>query len=300
MSEVMNKTIVTKTDELEDSDLEPLGSYFWKQLKKNRLALASLYMLIFIHVLIFIVPLIYTVSPEAIDPVNALEMPSAQHWLGTDETGRDTLSRLLYGGRISIVVGTTSMLITILVGTILGALSGYYGGIIDMVIMRFTDALMSIPQLFLLLIILSIFGGSTLTIILVLGLTSWMGTGRIVRGEVLRWKQEDFVEAERSLGAKNARIIIKHILPNTFSSIIVAATLQVARSVLRETALSYLGLGIQPPTPSLGNMLTNSQIYIWNSPLQAVWPGLLILLIVLCYNFLGDGLRTALDPRMKR
>lgn len=291
---------INKTNKSENHVFETMRQYYWKQLKKNRLTIVALYVLIAIHLLVFLGPLFYTVSPEAVDPLNALKKPSAEHLLGTDETGRDTLARILHGGRISLIVGTFAMLISIVVGTIIGAVAGYYGKKVDMVLMRFTDALMSIPSLFLLLIILSIFSGGTLTVIIVIGLTSWMGVARIVRGETLRWKQEDFVEAEKSLGAKNARIIIKHILPNTFSSIIVAATLGVARAVLQESSLSYLGLGIQPPTPSLGNMLTNSQVYVWNAPIQALWPGLLILLIVLCYNFLGDGLRLALDPRMKR
>lgn len=274
--------------------------YYWKQLKKNHLALVSLFTLIAIHILVFIVPIFYKISPEAIDPLNALQAPSVGHLLGTDETGRDTLSRLLYGGRISLIVGTFAMLISIFVGTLVGAIAGYYGGIIDMALMRLTDALMSIPAIFLLLIILSIFNGGISTVVIVLGLTSWMGVSRIVRGEMLRWKVEDFVEAEKSLGAKDIRIIVKHILPNTFPSIIVAASLGIASAVLRESTLSYLGLGIQPPTPSLGNMLTNSQIYVWNAPIQALWPGLLILIITICYNFLGDGLRLAMDPRMKK
>ncbi len=280
----------------------PKGMYrqFWQQFKKNKLALAALFLLVVIHLVVFLGPLFYTVSPEAIDPLNALQPPSAQHPLGTDETGRDTLARLLHGGRISLIVGTFSMVISILVGTLVGAMAGYYGGVVDMVLMRLTDALMSVPSLFLLLIILTIFQGGIVTIVLVLGLTSWMGVSRIVRGEMLRWKAEDFVEAERSLGAKNFRIIFKHILPNAFASIIVAASLGIAKAILSESSLSYLGLGIQPPTPSLGNMLMNSQIYVWNAPIQAVWPGVLILLIVICYNSLGDGLRVALDPRMKQ
>lgn len=294
----MTKQSNFKADTAKKSD--GLFRQFWKQFRKNRMAVLSLFLLILIHLVIFVGPIFYTVSPETIDPLNALQSPSAVHLLGTDETGRDTLARLLYGGKISLIVGTFSMLISILVGTLVGALAGYYGGAIDMILMRLTDALMSIPSLFLLLIILTIFQGGTLTIVVVLGLTSWMGVSRIVRGEMLRWKAEDFVEAERSLGAKDFRIIAKHILPNTFASIIVAASMGVAKAILSESALSYLGLGIQPPTPSLGNMLMNAQIYVWNAPIQALWPGLLILIIVICFNTLGDGLRVALDPRLKQ
>lgn len=294
----MNRPSTHKTDTAKKRD--GLFRQFWKQFCKNRIAVLSLFLLILIHLVICIGPIFYTVSPEAIDPLNALQSPSAAHPLGTDETGRDTLARLLYGGKISLIVGTFAMLISVLVGTLVGALAGYYGGVIDMILMRLTDALMSIPSLFLLLIILTIFQGGIATIVLVLGLTSWMGVSRIVRGEMLRWKAEDFVEAERSLGAKDLRIIAKHILPNTFASIIVAASMGVAKAILSESALSYLGLGIQPPTPSLGNMLMNAQIYVWNAPIQALWPGLLILIIVICFNTLGDGLRVALDPRLKQ
>ena len=168
-----------------------------------------------------------------------------------------------------------------------------------MLLMRFTDALMSIPSMFLLLIIFTIFRGGVGTIIVVLGFTSWMGTSRIVRSEVLRWKTEDFVEAEFALGSKNFRILLRHIVPNAIPSIIVVASMDIAKAILQESSLSYLGLGVQPPTPSLGNMLMNAQTYVWNAPLQAVWPGITILIIVLSYNIFGDGLRVALDPRMK-
>lgn len=284
----------------ESRNKAPKSSAFWKSFRKNKMAVTSLILLIAIHLVVFLAPFFYTVSPEKIDPLNRLQAPSSAHILGTDETGRDTLARLLYGGRISLIVGTFSMCISIIVGTLVGAIAGYYGGVIDMVLMRLTDALMSIPSLFLLLIILTIFQGGTSTIVVVLGMTSWMGVSRIVRSEMLRWKVEDFVEAEHSIGAKDIRIIVKHILPNTFASIIVAASLGIARAILQESALSYLGLGVQPPTPSLGNMLMNAQDYVWNAPIQAVWPGLLILIIVICYNSLGDGLRVALDPRMKQ
>ena len=280
---------------------KPQGAFkeFYRRFKKNKLAMVALIVLIFIHLLIFVGPLFYTVSPEALSPREALQPPSAAHPLGLDESGRDSLARLLYGGRISLLVALFSMLIVVGMGTLAGALAGYFGGAIDMILMRLTDALMSIPSLFLLLIIFTIFRGGVVTIIIVLGLTSWMGISRIVRGEVLRWKAEDFVEAEHALGAKSFWVIFRHILPNAAPSIIVAASLDIAKAILQETSLSYLGLGIQPPTPSLGNMLMNAQTYVWNAPLQAVWPGLMILIIVICFNTLGDGLRVALDPRMK-
>jgi peptide/nickel transport system permease protein len=163
--------------------------------------------------------------------------------------------------------------------------------------MRFTDAMMSVPRLFLLLVILTLIGGELYMVILVIGVTSWMGPARIVRGEFLHWKEEVFVEAARAIGLPNHRIIYRHILPQVSGSIIVAATLGVAQAILIESAMSFLGLGVQPPTPTWGNMLTNAQNYVWNAPLQALFPGLMILLTVLAYNFFGDGLRDALDPK---
>lgn len=278
---------------------EGMFKEFWRRFKKNKIAVVALVVLVLVHLLVFIGPFFYTVSPEAVSFREALQAPSRAHPLGLDESGRDTLARLLYGGRISLLVALFSMIIAVGVGTLVGALAGYLGGMVDMVLMRFTDALMAIPSLFLLLIIFTIFRGGVVTIIIVLGLTSWMGTSRIVRGEVLRWKAEDFTEAAQAIGAKKARIIFRHVLPNAVPSIIVAASLDIAKAILQESSLSYLGLGVQPPTPSLGNMLMNAQTYVWVAPLQAVWPGLAILVIVICFNIFGDGLRVALDPRMK-
>lgn len=292
---------MTNEGSLVMEQLKPEGmlAEYWRRFKKNKLAVIALAMLIVINLLVFIGPLFYTVSPEALSMREALQAPSPEHPLGLDESGRDTLARLLYGGRISLLVALFSMIIAVGVGTLVGALAGYFGGAVDMVLMRFTDALMSIPSLFLLLIIFTIFRGGILTIIIVLGLTSWMGTSRIVRGEVLRWKAEDFTEAAQAIGAKKFRIIFRHILPNATPSIIVAASLDIAKAILQESSLSYLGLGVQPPTPSLGNMLMHAQTYVWVAPLQAVWPGLMILIVVTCFNIFGDGLRVALDPRMK-
>lgn len=271
----------------------------WRRFRKNRLSVTAGVLLLLVHLLVFVGPLLHGVSPEAVAPLNALKPPNALHVLGTDELGRDTLARLLYGGRISLTVGVVAMLISISLGTLVGAVSGFFGGLVDMVLMRVTDALMALPTIFLLLVILTVFKGGLVTVMVVIGLTSWMGVSRLVRSEVLQWKQQDFVEAAHALGAGRARVLFKHVLPNAYSSIIVAATLGIARAILVESALSYLGMGIQPPTPSLGNMLTNAQTYLWNAPVQALWPGILILVVVLSYNFLGDGLRDALDPRMK-
>jgi peptide/nickel transport system permease protein len=269
----------------------------WWRVTRNRLTLSLVWILIAITVVVVLVPLLLRISPEAVNPANALSEPSSTHWLGTDEVGRDTFTRLLYACRISMAVGFTAMAISIVLGSLIGAVAGFYGGATDIVLMRITDAMMSLPAILLLLVILVVFGSGLDTVIMVIGVTSWMGAARIVRAEVLQWKASEFVEAAQALGAGALRILAVGILPNVAPSIIVTATLGVARAILLESALSYLGLGIQPPTPSLGNMLSNAQSYLWHEPLQALWPGLLILIIVLTCNLLGDGLRDALDPQ---
>lgn len=241
-------------------------------------------------------PFLTSYDPITTDPRNALALPSREHLLGTDEVGRDVLTRLIFGARTSLIVGFLVMVLGVLTGTALGALSGYYRGWIDSAVMRFTDAVMAIPQFFLLLSVLALFGTSTQAVILVLGLTSWTGVARVVRSEFIRWREATFVEAASALGAQPSRIMLTHVLPQAVPSIIVAATLAVGIAILNESALSFLGLGIQPPQPTWGNMLMNSQQYIWTSPQLALYPGIVILLSVLSFNYVGDGLRDALDP----
>jgi peptide/nickel transport system permease protein len=236
---------------------------------------------------------------DQIDLTNRLSPPSWQHPLGTDELGHDVLTRLLYAGRVSLTVGFSAAVASALVGTGVGLLSGFYGGWVDQVLMRFVDVMLSIPDLPILIILSRYFGGSLGGIILVLVAFGWMGTARLVRGEVLRLKNLEFVLAARALGASNARIMWRHLVPNALGPVIVSATLSVGGAILTEAALSFLGIGIQPPQPSWGNMLQNAQDFIWRTPLLALWPGLMIFVTVLCFNFLGDGLRDALDPRTR-
>jgi peptide/nickel transport system permease protein len=242
-----------------------------------------------------------------------LQAPSAEHPFGTDRIGRDILARTVYGGQISLLIGVLSVLVEVGLGTAVGAIAGYYGGWIDAVLMRFTEAMLSIPSLLLLLVMakflgskipdIQVFGrefsGSVIVIIVILGLTSWMGLARIVRSNVLSLKETDFILAARALGLPNRNIIWSHILPNTLASIIVALTLGVAGAILSEAYVSFLGLGVQAPTASWGNMLTEAQEFqvIKDAPWYWFYPSLLILLTVLSINFVGDGLRDALDPR---
>ncbi len=271
----------------------------WCRLRRNPPALAALAFLAAIHLVAVLGPWMLPFDPFAADPIARLSGSSLNHPLGTDEIGRDVLARLVLGARVSLAVGFVAMVISVSVGVAFGALAGYFGGWQDMMLMRFTDAMMALPTLFVILAALAVFGGGPVTVTIVIGLTAWMPVARVVRGEFLRWRATDFVEAARAIGASDGRIMFRHILPQVVPSIIVAATLNVAFAILTESAISYLGLGIRPPLPSWGNMLQNAQIYIWSAPHLAFYPGLLILATVLAYNFLGDGLRDALDPRLK-
>jgi peptide/nickel transport system permease protein len=268
----------------------------WERFRRNRIAVAGFAFVIFITLAAIFGPLVYQRLPNRIDLLNAYAAPSWQHPFGTDESGRDVLSRLIHGARISLLVGFTATFLSILIGTIVGALAGYFGGLTELVLMRITDSLLAIPSFILLLAVVSVLGSSITNIILLLSFTRWMGVARLVRGEILRFKFADFIESARALGAHDRRIIIVHLLPQAIPSIIVAATLGIAHVILVESSLSFLGLGVQPPTPTWGNMLSNSQHYIWSTPQLAVYPGVMILLTVLAFNALGDGLRDAWDP----
>ncbi len=268
----------------------------WQRLRRNRVALVSLGVLVVIHVVALAAPVIAPKDPNQIMPMRRFQSPSAEYWLGTDENGRDLASRIVYGSRVSLLVGLSAMAFSIVLGTLIGLFAGFAGGIMDAILMRITDGMLSIPLFFFIITALAVLGAEIYKIVIVIGLTSWMTVARIVRGEVLRSKQLMFVEAARSLGASSPRILFRHVLPLSFPSIIVAATLGVAYAILLESSLSYLGLGVQPPTPSWGNMLSNARTYMWSQPWLTFYPGILIFLTVLLYNWLGDGLRDALDP----
>jgi len=237
-------------------------------------------------------------SPVTVDILNMFAPPSTSHLLGTDEAGRDVLSRLIFGARTSLLVGMLAMSIAILMGTIIGGVSGYYGSVIDSVLMRFTDAMMSIPLYFLWITILTIIGPSFLHVLFVLGFTNWMRVARIVRGDTLKYREFDFVTASLALGSPHYRILVWHVLPNVMPSVTVAASFGVARAIMAEAALSFLGLGVQPPTPSWGNMLMDAQTYIWNAPLLVVLPGLCIFITVVAFSMVGEGIRISLDPTL--
>jgi peptide/nickel transport system permease protein len=219
--------------------------------------------------------------------------------LGTDEIGRGTLTRLLYGGRISLIVGITAMFATIVTGMIIGLLSGYYGGRVDNILMRFTDTMLCFPQVFLLLVLAAFITPTVFSIALIIGFTSWMEVARIIRAQIQYIKEQDFVQASYALGASGTRIMFRELLPNAMAPVLVSATLNVANAVLMESYISFLGYGIQPPLASWGNMLTNAQAYFDMAPWLASLPGIKSTITVMSFNFLGDGLRDALDPRLR-
>lgn len=269
----------------------------WRRFRRNRLAVLAFAYLAIVHGVATLAPWLGLPEPEAMDLLNQFSPLSREHLLGTDETGRDVLSRLVYGARASLAVGLAAMVVAVAVGTTLGALSGFCGGWPETAIMRLTDGMLTVPTFFLALLVLAVFGSNIGNIVLVIGLTGWMVVARVVRAEILSALPQEFVVASRALGASDARVLVQHLLPQALPSVIVAATLGVAYAVLTESALSYLGLGVQPPTPTWGNMLTGAQHYVWKSPVLALYPGAAIMLTVLSYNAVGDALSDTLDPR---
>lgn len=276
-----------------------LWSDFRRRFSRNRLALAGSMVVLLLFLVSFLAPLIAPRDPGAIDLAEVLSPPSRDHLLGTDQLGRDILSRMIWGSRISLKVGFVATGIAIVIGTLLGALSGYYGGFIDGLIMRLVDIMLCFPTFFLILAVIAFLEPSIWNIMAVIGLTGWMGITRLVRADFITLREREFVQAARVIGASDLRIILVHMLPNAMASVLVAATLGIAGAILTESALSFLGIGVQPPTPSWGNMLTagkdNIDIAWWLS----VFPGLAILVTVLGFNLLGEGIRDSLDPRLR-
>jgi peptide/nickel transport system permease protein len=263
----------------------------------NPLSKAGFIIIIGVFLLAMLAPIIAPYDPGDINVKAILLAPSMQHWMGTDGLGRDVLTRMLYGGRISLLVGLVAVGISTVIGIILGAIAGYYRGWVDTVIMRLVDVMLSIPSFFLILAVIAFLTPSIINVMIVIGLTSWMGVTRLVRAEFLSLCGHEFVQASRTLGAKDARLIFTHLLPNSLTPIIVSSVLGVAGAVLMESGLSFLGLGVQAPQASWGNILTDGKDYIQFAWWLSLFPGLAILVTVLGYNLLGEGLRDALDPR---
>jgi peptide/nickel transport system permease protein len=277
----------------------------WRRFRKHKPAMFSAAVLAVIVLGCVFVPLILGYDAYNAPVELRRQPPTLPHPFGTDELGRDLMMRIWVGGRVSLVIGVAAVFIAITIGTFVGAVAGFYGGKIDNVLMRFNDFMLAIPNLFVLLIVAQLLrslnlpelSGGPLLIIVIIGALSWMGAARLVRGQFLSLKAKEFVDAARISGAKNNRIMWRHILPNAASPIIVSATLRVGNAILTESTLSFLGFGIQPPMPTWGNMLKNAQSQMVIAPWIAIFPGLFIFLTVVAINYLGDGLRDALDPR---
>ena len=273
----------------------------WKRFRRHRMAVVGL---VFISVVVFIAifaPFLGTVDPTKTSLAQSLQSPSREHWLGTDLTGRDVWSRLAYASRVSLIAGVGSIAIAVTIALVLGSLSGYYGGIVDMVIMRFTDVIMCIPGLIIIMALVAVIGPGLINIIIAIGVLGWTGMTRLLRAQILAVREREYVTSARCSGASNRRIMLRHVLPNAYQPLLVAATLGVAGAILTEASLSFLGFGILPPTPSWGEMLNSAKSLtrLQENPWLWVPPGMAILLTVLAINFIGDGLRDSLDPRQK-
>src|SRR5690625_2134439 len=286
-----NPTMMIKQD--------TLNKIITRKFMQNKLAVAGACFLIILICATLLAPWITKYDPSEQFLLNKLAFPGGEHLLGTDTLGRDMISRLLYGARVSLLVGFVSVAGSIFIGTVVGAVAGYYGGKIDALLMRFVDVVISFPSLFLLITLVTLFKPSIFTLVLIFALFGWTGTARLVRREFLSLRTREFVLAAKTMGLRSTRIIFHHILPNALGPIIVAATLGIGGVILAESALSYLGLGIQPPTPSWGNMLQDGQnlAIMMNDWWYPLLPGFMILLTVLAFNFIGDGLRDAFDPK---
>jgi peptide/nickel transport system permease protein len=300
-------------DELEAPPLT-LGQLTWRRFRRHKMAMAGTAMIFFL--ILYAFGGAFFVSEEYANHTDTsirLQPPSATHPFGTDTVGRDILARTIYGGQISLMIGLTAMLVELVVGILIGALAGFYGGWLDAILMRFTEAVFVIPQLFLLIVMAKTFGsrmpdinllgrsfsGSVIVVILIIGLTSWMYLARIVRAQFISLKEREFILAAQATGTPAIQVIFGHILPNTMAPIIVSATLSIASAILSEAYISFLGMGVQPPTATWGNMLEGAYNYIESAPWLWIFSGSLIVLTVLSINFVGDGLRDAFDPRSR-
>ena len=304
------KTKPKTLDSAEELQARTFAGDAWKQFRKHKLALTAVAVLAIIVLGVVVGPAFWTIDPTYIDIVAAYQITSPEHPWGTDSLGRDTLARTMQGGRVSLMIGVSAMLVSISIGTVIGLLSGYFSRL-DNPLMRMTDIFISLPQLPLLLVLMMLFreplkasfgpeGGVFILMVAVIGGLQWMPTARLVRGEVLTVKSREFITAANAVGSRDGRILSSHILPNVMSPVIVAATFSVAAAIITESALSFLGLGFPPDFPTWGRLLFDGKDYLTIIWTLVFWPGLLISLTVLCVNFIGDGLRDALDPRLRK
>ncbi|MDO0821487.1 nickel transporter permease [Desulfosporosinus nitroreducens] len=291
----------TNSDADKTLELYETSSLFlemWVRLKRNRLAIFGLFLVVFLILVALFANVIAPYDPVQIALKDSLKEPNLAHLMGTDVLGRDIFSRIIYGARASLIIGVVATSISVVIGVIIGAFSGYYGGWLDSLMMRITDIFSAFPFFLLAIAIMTFLGPSLLNIFFALGIVGWTNYARLVRGQVILVKESKYIEAARSIGAKDRRIILRHILPNAIAPVIVYTALNIGGVILAEAGLSFLGLGVRPPAPSWGSMLAEGKDFIFNASWLVVWPGVAIFLTVLGYNLLGDGLRNALDPRL--
>ena len=270
----------------------------WRRFKRHRVAYAGFFFFMTLIVLVIAGPYMAPYELDQVSLSERMQMPSAKHWFGTDELGRDTWVRIMHGGRVSLAVGLIVGLSTVILGGLIGILAGYVGGMLDNALMRLVDTIYTIPRIVLLLVLSKLAGPGLLNIIIILVALEWTNAARLARGAVLSYREQEFVLAAQCLGASRWRVMLRHLLPNSLAPLIVSATLDAGAAIRAETTLSFLGLGIQPPTPSWGNLLTNAATNIFIAPLQVFLPGLFIFFALMSFNLLGDALRDALDPRL--
>lgn len=272
----------------------------WEALRENNAAVVGLCIILFLILVAILAPLIMPYDPDLSDMSKSFLKPGSEHWFGTDQLGRDILSRIISGARISLTVGLSAVVISLTIGVVLGSIAGYFGGKADIIIMRFMDMMLAIPSILLAIAFMAALGKGIDKAVIAIGLVSIPEYARIVRGSILSVKENDYVQAARVIGNKNSRIIFKHILPNVLSSIVVRATLGISTAVLDTAALGFLGLGVQPPVAEWGDMLGRARGFIFTAPYTLIFPGLAITITVLAFNLLGDGLRDALDPKSRK
>jgi ABC-type dipeptide/oligopeptide/nickel transport system permease subunit len=270
----------------------------WQRFKRHRVAYVGCFFFLFLLLLVVLGPYVVPYELDQVSLSERMQMPSLAHWFGTDELGRDTWVRIMHGGQVSLAVGLIVGLSTVILGGLIGILAGYVGGTLDNLLMRLVDTIYTIPRIVLLLVLSKLAGPGLLNIIIILVALEWTNAARLARGAVLSFREQEFVLAARCLGASRWRVMLRHLLPNSLAPLIVSATLDAGAAIRAETTLSFLGLGIQPPTPSWGNLLTNAATNIFIAPLQVFLPGLFIFFALMSFNLLGDALRDALDPRL--
>jgi peptide/nickel transport system permease protein len=296
---VATETVARPVLETAEAPPTTLFQDFLRRLRKDRLAVAGGLVVLFMMLLAVLAPWIAPYDPNALDLSAQLVPPRPGHWFGTDDLGRDVLSRMVYGAQISLSVGFVAVGIAFAIGIFLGAVAGYYGGRLDAFIMWLVDVMLVFPSIFLILAVIAFVGPSLFNIMVIIGVTSWMGVARLVRGQFLELREREFVAAVRAQGARAARIIFRHILPNALAPVLVSATFGVAGAILLESGLSFLGLGVPPPRATWGGLLTDGKAMIEVAPWLTVFPGLAIFVTTLAYNLLGQGIRDALDPRLR-